>query len=142
MNNRFYLPIMLGYVLIQCGCIPGHYAREGAMVGALIGTPVGAAIGSHNGESEAGALVGGGLGALTGNWLGANIDNQQRIASATRAVYGRLSIGEVISMTRSGLGEDVIITQIQNQGMIAMPTSNDLINLKDSGVSERVIQVT
>lgn len=113
------------------------------MIGTLIGAPVGAAIGSANGEPEAGALVGGVLGAFTGNRLGASVDAQNQRdyyqGQARRNTSG-LTIGDLISMTRNGLGEDVILTQIANQGLSAVATTEDLITLKNSGVSDRVIQ--
>lgn len=137
------VPIILLLTLspLLAGCASGPYARQGATIGALVGTPVGALIGSRNGETGAGALLGGTIGALTGSNLGAEVDAERQALLANQNRNGRsLSIPDVINMTRNGLSENVIITQVQTQGINQSLSPNDLVALKQSGVSDRVIQ--
>ncbi len=139
---RPILLLLIGFAMISSlGCASGPYAQNGAMVGGMIGAPVGAIIGANNGDAGAGALIGGAIGALSGSNIGSNIDQQnQANAYANSVRSAQLGLADVIGMTRNGLGDDVIMTQIQTNGVIATPTSADLITLKNAGVSDRVIQ--
>ena len=86
-------------------------------------------------------MIGGAIGALSGSNIGSNIDQQnQANAYANSVRSSQLGLADVIGMSRTGLGDDVIMTQIQTNGVIAIPTSADLITLKNAGVSDRVIQ--
>ncbi len=139
--TKYLLTICLPVLLIgNMGCIAGPHAQNGTIMGTLVGAPIGAVIGSKNGEPGAGALIGGALGAFTGNRLGANIDTQNQQEYYNQRVARRLAMNDVIAMTRNGLAEDVIIAQIATQGINIMPTTDELIALKNSGVSDRVIQ--
>ena len=128
--------------------------QRGATVGGLAGAVIGTAIGDRNGEAGAGAAIGGVLGVVTGGILGnaadkqAAIDQQhryyqqqqqqqQQIAYAQSAV----SLGDVISMTRSGLSEAVIINQIQTRGVARRISVPDIIHLHQQGVTENVITI-
>lgn len=137
----FFLLLICFAMLSSLGCASGPYAQNGALVGGMIGAPVGAIIGSNNGEAGAGALIGGAIGALSGSNIGSNIDQRNQANAYANSVRStQMGLASVIDMTRNGLGDDVIITQIQTNGVIAQPTSADLITLKNAGVSDRVIQ--
>ena len=128
--------LLLSTVLMSVGCASGPYAQRGTQMGTLIGAPVGAVIGSNNGEAAAGAIVGGTMGALIGNGIGADRDSVTR---RHPILDERLTVAQVIAMTREGVGEELVITQIGNQGITSRPTANDLIALKNAGVSDRVV---
>lgn len=134
------LPALL--VVAGSGCqISGPATRDGAGLGALAGGLIGAAAGEQNGNALPGAALGATFGALTGGAIGnsidqANSDAQQRVAYAQQN-SGRIQ--EVVSMSQSGLSDQVIINQIQSSGYPFRLSSNDLVQLKRSGVSDGVI---
>ena len=123
--------------------------QRGVTLGGLAGAVAGGLIGDNNGEAGAGAAIGGVIGAVTGGILGNAADKeaatlqQQRYYSATeqQASLQReaVSINDVVQMSRSGLGENVIITQIQSRGVITQPQVADIIAMHQQGVSERII---
>jgi len=119
--------------------------NTGAAVGGLTGGVLGAAIGSGEGKTGEGALIGGLAGAIAGGLLGNQADrteyqriqyNQQQF---DQAIQSAISYSDVIQMSRSGLGDDVISRQIETQGTVQRPTTSDLMMLKSNGVSDRVI---
>ena len=56
------------------------------------------------------------------------------------APTGSVTIYDVISMSRAGVSEDVIVNHIHNHGAAAPLRAADLILLKQQGVSPRVVQ--
>ncbi len=123
--------------------------QRGATVGGLAGAAIGTAIGDHNGEAGAGAAIGGLLGAVAGGMLGNAADKQAAIDQQRRYyhqqqqqiahVQSAVSLADVISMTRSGLSEAVIINQIQTRGVARRISVPDIIHLHEQGVTENVI---
>ncbi|RMF89191.1 MAG: hypothetical protein D6741_18225 [Planctomycetota bacterium] len=122
-------------------------SEQGALVGGLIGAGTGALIGDAVGNPTAGTAIGAGIGAMTGATIGDALDridaeNRARI----RAQLGReLSAGavtydDVIAMTAAGVSEELIINHIEINGMEHPPTTQDLINLQQAGVSTAVIK--
>lgn len=136
-------------------CLPAIAAfgqantQRGAAVGGLTGAIAGGLIGDHNGEAGAGAAIGGVIGAVTGGLLGNASDKeaeyrrqqvinhqyQQQLTYRQSAV----SLVDVVSMTRSGLSETVIINQINQRGVQSKLQVADIISLHQRGVSEQVI---
>lgn len=116
----------------------------GALLGAGLGALAGAVIGGprHAGE---GALIGAGAGAVTGAVVGNAADNERDArmrAEAARAYPPQpapMSIADVKALVRSGVSEDVIITQIQTTHTIFHLTAADIIDLRDAGVPDRVV---
>jgi hypothetical protein len=51
----------------------------------------------------------------------------------------RMSVDDVIKMTKAGLAEDLIITQVKANGTPFKLSTDELINLHAAGVSDRVI---
>ncbi len=124
--------------------------ERGAAVGGIGGALAGAAIGKHNGDTAAGALIGGAVGLITGAAVGNSADQrQQRAANAQYRQafanernyrYSRaVSSIDVVSMAQNGLGEDVIINHIRENGVQRRPDVGEVISLHRQGVSERVI---
>jgi hypothetical protein len=52
---------------------------------------------------------------------------------------GDLSVGEVITLSRAGVGDDVIVRYIREQHTIYRLTPRDFAALRDGGVSRSVI---
>ncbi|WP_161604755.1 glycine zipper domain-containing protein [Roseiconus nitratireducens] len=130
--------------------------QRGATFGGLAGAIAGGLIGDHNDEAGAGAVIGGVVGAVAGGVLGNAADKDQAIAQQ-RAAYARaqqqqylqqqhaaaiqsaVTIQDVISMTRSGLSDQVILNQVRQRGYVGKLAVNDIIALHQQGVSENVI---
>jgi outer membrane lipoprotein SlyB len=119
----------------------------GALAGGGIGAVSGAIIGSHSGNAGAGALIGGAIGAITGGLIGHSMDEQDAARLRTQApqTYARLDQGQPISvadvkaLAKANIGDDVIISQIRNSRTVFRLSSTDIIDLHDSGVSDKVI---
>jgi hypothetical protein len=115
------------------------------LIGGLTGAGIGAAIGEHNKAPVAGAVVGAAVGTLTGAAIGDSMDAevQRRTAEIEqkvgRRLTGAVTFAQVITMTQAGLSDDVIVAHIQANGVARRPTADDLIALKNQGVSDRVI---
>jgi hypothetical protein len=83
---------------------------------------------------------------LSGAAIGGSLDdiearNRAEIeARLGRPVTGAVTMDDVLAMTRAGVSEEVIVTHIQNHGMVAPPRATDLIVLQQQHVSPRVVQ--
>ena len=99
------------------------------------------------GHTGAGAAIGAGVGAVSGAAVGASLDdiearNQAAIAAhlGRPAPAGAVTVADVVSMSRSGVPEEVIVTHIQTHGIVAPLQANDLIQLQQQGVTPRIVQ--
>ena len=132
----------------------GQYAappanqQRGAIAGGLAGAVAGGLIGDNNDKAGAGAAIGGVLGAVAGGLFGNARDKEIQYQQGQQQYYQQqqtvaaqsaVSINDIVSMSRSGLGEAVIINQIQSRGVITQPQVPDIIAMHQQGVSERVI---
>jgi surface antigen len=119
----------------------------GALAGGAIGAGTGAIIGGASHNAGAGALIGGAIGALTGGIIGNSIDQQQRAriqeqAPETwqRVEQGQpLGVADVKALAKAGVSDEVIISQIRNSRVAYHLSTAEIIDLKDAGVSEKVI---
>jgi hypothetical protein len=142
------VPAALAAVFCICaaGCHSPLYRDQLALFGALTGAGVGAAVGEQQGDALAGAAIGSAVGAASGATVGSAIDevearNRAMIeASLGRQIAGAASHGDIVTMTQAGLGDEVIVTHIQTHGVVPPPSAHDLIRLKNSGVSDAVLQ--
>ncbi len=118
----------------------------GALIGGVLGVASGALIGGgrHGGEA---ALVGGALGAVTGGLIGHSMDEdaRDRLRQQAPQTYARvdqgqpLSVADVKSLAAAQVGDDVIISQIRNSQTVFHLSSADIIDLKNAGVDEKVM---
>jgi outer membrane lipoprotein SlyB len=138
------------------GTAHAQNTQRGAVVGGLGGAIAGALIGDHNNKAGAGAAIGGAIGAVGGAVIGNARDKeiaqqrqQQYYAQQQRtyayqqqqlaATQAAVSIGDIVNMSRSGLSESVMITQIQSRGVQQQLQVSDIILLHQQGVPESVI---
>ena len=144
MNSRWICAIALASSWLVSAAQAQSNADRGAVLGGVGGALAGAAIGQHNGETAGGALIGGAVGLLSGALIGNSIDaeqsrqryiEQQYIAQNWRAV----TISEVLSMTKSGVSDAVIVNHINQQGVQQRLEVSDVILLHREGVSEPVL---
>lgn len=133
-------------VLVLTGACSGCATNtgRGALAGGGIGALTGAAIGSATGRPGAGAALGAGIGALTGGAIGNAMDEQEKrseiVQAAARNTPGPMSIYDVVNMARNGVGDDLIISQIHSSGSSFTLSPDDIVRLRQEGVSEKVVQ--
>ena len=108
----------------------------------------GAIVGGRKNRGE-GALIGAGVGAITGNLLGQSQDRaDERRAATGAAVVARanqqaaamaVTNYDLVGMTRAGVSDDLIISTIRSRGARLDLSPQALIARKQSGVSDRVV---
>jgi hypothetical protein len=129
------------------GCASPYHADRGALMGGALGAGTGALIGDAVGSPLAGAAIGAGVGALSGAAIGGGLDDieaRNRAEIQARLGHqippGAVTIGDVMAMTQAGVEEPLIVSHIQANGAARPLTSQDLIQLRQAGVSPAVIQ--
>lgn len=161
---------LAGWLLVPllAGCVDPYgrpnYTGGGALIGGGTGALLGAALNSRH--PGTGALIGGAAGALTGGLIGAGMD-----ADARRPIYYTPppsppvyvvstpppppapvvvapppagpppTVFEVQMMCRSGVSPDVILHQIQATQGVYHLAAFEIIDLKNAGASEAVINL-
>jgi outer membrane lipoprotein SlyB len=118
-----------------------------AGTGALAGAGVGAVGGGLIAGSGTGVLIGGAVGATTGAIIGASLDDSDRRSLEKQSPRTlkkidngeQLSIDDIKKMSRAGISDDVIVSQIAATKSVFYLSTADIVDLKKSGVSQRVI---
>ncbi|MCA9089025.1 MAG: glycine zipper 2TM domain-containing protein [Planctomycetaceae bacterium] len=124
------------------GCQGINHADSGLRTGAVLGTVAGAVVGHQSGHGAEGALIGAAAGAITGNMIGeAQDERDAAIAHAQALEYAEpaLTNNDLIYMAQNGLGDDVIINSVRSRGGRFDLSPNGLIQLRNAGVSDRVL---
>src|SRR5262245_20045722 len=145
MHCRIFLPCILALSLLGTGCQSMNYAQRGGVLGGLAGAGIGAAAGESGGDAVPGALIGGAGGALAGSVIGDGVDadvarKQEIEARIGRRLAGAVTADDAIAMTRAGLSDEVITSHIRANGVAKPLQVNDLIYLRNQGVSDAVIK--
>lgn len=144
-SERYVILTSLLSVLGLAGCGTMSHTQSGALTGAGLGTLAGAVIGSQSGHSAGGALIGAATGGLIGGALGSAEDaREERDLAVAHAAYAAqaqqaLTNYDLIRLSQSGIGEDVIINMVNTRGGRFDLSPDAVIALKGSGVSDRVI---
>lgn len=140
-----------GAAVLLSGCVnpdgSPNNTGSGALAGAAMGAFTGAVIGGcrHAGPD---ALIGAAAGALAGGLIGNAADREQDArwqAQAPRAYIVEsgqsqpTSVANVKAMAKAGVSDDVIISQISNTRTVYHLAAQDVIGLRDAGVSEKVL---
>jgi hypothetical protein len=137
--------LLVALALFSTGCRSPYYGDRGALLGGATGAAIGAAVGEDSGNAVPAAILGAGIGAITGGAIGDGIDADLARSKAEiearmgRQMTGAVTTADVISMTQAGLSEEVIATHIRASGVAQPPGVNDLIYLRNQGVSDHVI---
>ena len=133
-----------------------YHTQRGAVVGGLTGAAAGAVIGDNSDKAGAGALIGGALGLLAGGALGNTVDQEDAYARAwqyqqyqqysqqynqqySQQVARAVSIADVVTMSHQQIGDGVIISTINTQGIQRPLEVPDIIQMHQQGVSDVVI---
>lgn len=140
-----------GYLATACilaalcigGCMSPMGRPDYTASGALVGGATGAIIGSMSKHTGTGAAIG----AVVGGLIGHDMDQEQEARlraqapqTMQRVEQGEpLTVSDVESLVKAGIGDDIIISQIRNSRTIYHLTTTDIIALKNNGVSERII---
>ena len=117
----------------------------GMLTGAAVGAASGAVIGGRN--AGAGALIGGAIGAIAGGLIGSSMDEQQReyLRQQAPQTYARveqnqpLAVADVKALAQAKVSDDLIISQIRASRTVYHLSVADIIDLRNSGVSEKVL---
>jgi surface antigen len=135
--------------LAGCQAPSGRTDRTatGALAGGALGAATGAIIGSQGHRAGAGAAIGGVLGAVTGGIIGHAMDEQERERLSRQAPRtlehidrGQpLGLADIKALAKSGISDEVIISQIRASRTVYRLTTAEIIELRDAGVSNRVI---
>jgi outer membrane lipoprotein SlyB len=148
--NLLTLALLIGTsAVVLTGCVSPDGTPDRTATGALTGGAIGMASGALIGGRHAGegALIGTAVGAVTGGLIGHAMDQeaQARLRQQAPQTYTRLdqgqplSLADVKALAAAKVGDDVIVSQIRNSHTIFHLSSADIIDLKNSGVDEKVI---
>ena len=149
-QNLAITALLSGVFLTGCYTPDGQPDRtaNGALIGGALGAGTGALIGNASGHHTAeGAAIGGAVGLLTGALVGNAMEQQHREAlraqapqTLVRVEQGQpLATADVKALAKAGLSDDVIISQIRNSHSVYHLSTAEIIDLKDSGTSQTVI---
>lgn len=150
-THSLFLSVVAG-ALVLTGCTSPYDGSPdrtgtGALTGGAIGAGAGAAIGSASGHAGEGALIGAAIGLISGGLIGHDMDQQEqaRLKAQAPVTYQRveqgqpLSIADVKALAKAGISEDIIISQLRVSRSIYHLSTADIIDLRDAGVSNKVI---
>jgi surface antigen len=144
-TKRPRISLLIVPLLACAACRSPYYADQGAALGGIAGGLTGAALGDRGDNAVGGALIGTAVGALTGAAIGdsmdAELDRRQALIEAKtgRRMAGAVTTSDVMTLVKSGLSDDVIINHVRANGVAAQLTPNDIIQMHENGVSEKVI---
>lgn len=147
MTARTFLLATLALLIGSNVWAQTHRAHD-ATVGGIAGAVLGGIIGHQNDETPEGALIGGAVGAIAGGLLGDAKDKdiqrqqayQHHLWQRQQVEVGRaVSINDVVTMSRNGVGDGVILNHIRTNGVVGHVGTHEIISMHNSGVSEAVI---
>lgn len=137
--------------LVLTGCVAPDGSPDrtgsGALTGGAIGAGSGALIGSASGHAGEGALIGAAIGLISGGVIGHSMDQEEQARLRTQApvTYQRveqgqpLSLADIKALAKAGIADDIIVSQIRTSRSVYRLSAADIIDLRDSGVSNKVI---
>ncbi|MFO1095523.1 MAG: glycine zipper domain-containing protein [Planctomycetaceae bacterium] len=148
-SSKLIRVVSRNVLLAACGVLPAFFAgcqtlthtENGALFGSGLGAATGAVIGHQSGHTAGGAAIGAVAGALTGAVVGNAQDERDAAIAQAQAsqMAAALTNYDLIRMAQSGLGDEVIINAMQTRGGRFDLSVDALIQLRDAGVSDRVI---
>ena len=127
------------YTAILISCVS---CSSGAGTGALVGGGAGIGAGALISGTPQGALIGGAVGAVSGATIGAAVDsnsNDGYQAPKNNKRQEQLSLEDIKRMAQAGVADDKIISVIHSTGSVYYLSSAEIADLKNNGVSQRVI---
>jgi len=134
--------LLAGLLLVPLALAGCSHTEKGLAAGGVGGAVVGGLVGNALGNTAAGAVIGGATGAIAGGAIGNGVDRAEARAEAraVQAARGPLGLQEVAHMAQSNVGDDVIVQQIQLTGAVYTLNADQIVWLKQQGVSDRVVR--
>ena len=129
------------------GCMSPGGRPDYTASGALAGGATGAIIGSMAEHPGPAPLVGAAVGAVVGGLVGHGMDQAQEAQLKAQAPQTLqrveqsqpLTVPDVKALVKAGVGDDLVISQIRNSRTVYHLSTADIVDLKSSGVSEKII---
>jgi outer membrane lipoprotein SlyB len=128
-------------VVFLSGCATN--TQTGALAGAGLGGATGAAIGAAAHNPVAGAIIGATAGTLIGASAGAEADRREYTKAVRQDVAARggpMTLEQVRDMAQNHVADSVIIDQIHLTRTYYTLTPEQIIWLRQEGVSDAVVQ--
>ncbi len=150
MKKQALVYVLAVSAVVLTGCVNPDGTQNntagGALLGGAVGAITGAAIGGPR-NGGAGALIGAAAGAIGGGLIGNSMDQEQnaRLRAQAPQTYVKvdqgqpLSVADVKALAKAGINEDVIINQIKSSRSVYHLSVADIIDLRDSGVSDKIV---
>ena len=133
--------------IMLTGCMSPQGRPDYTASGALAGGATGAMIGSMGRHPGPAGVVGAAVGAVVGGIIGHGMDQEQEAhlrAQSPQTIQRieqsqPLAIADVISLVKAGVSDDLVISQIRHSRTIYHLRSAEIIELKNTGISEKII---
>ncbi len=146
MKKPISLTAVIVMIVLSAGCQnTQNRTGEGAVIGGLLGAAAGGIIGHQDGHGGEGAAIGAAAGALTGALVGSQVKKQpqpssrQPAQSVQAANPNQMPLQQIVSLTKQGVNEDVIIDKVRLTSSRYSLSQADIDYLKNEGVSQKVI---
>ena len=128
-------------LLSTVGCSAMSNTEKGLLGGAAVGTGAGALIGRGH---PAAMIVGGALGAMTGGVFGSDQDRREDRRAVAQAYANahaqrQMSLNEVVQLTQQRVPDQIIVNQMNTSGSSFDLRADDIIFLRQQGVSDHII---
>jgi len=149
MKKQMIVGVMSCLAVSVCvtGCMSPSGQPDHTASGALAGGAAGAIIGSMSHSRGPAGLVGAAVGAVVGGLIGHGMDQAQEAQLRAQAPQTLqrleqsqpLSVPDVKALAKAGISDDLVISQIRNSRTVYHLSTADILDLKNAGVSEKII---
>lgn len=139
-NIRLVSVAVLPAAMILSGCQSMTPTDRGVLGGGAIGAGTGAIVGNALGNTGAGAAIGAVAGAVSGGLIGNEIEKSEQRQIAVASAQHQMAVDDVIAMVHNHISDPVIIQHVRSSGTVFHLTAQDVLTLKQNGVSDVVVQ--
>jgi outer membrane protein with glycine zipper len=137
---RVFSAAVLPALLLAGGCSSLSPTDNGVLAGGAAGAGAGAIAGHALHNTGAGAAIGLVGGAIAGGLVGNKIEKKEaKEAVAAAEAQAQAGMAEIIQMSQNHVGDSVIITKVRTSPVIYNLSSQDVLTLKQNGVSDAVV---
>ena len=147
MKNYGYMLMVAVMGISTVGCMSPSGRPDYTASGALAGGAAGAMAGSMGRHPGPAPLIGAAVGAVIGGLIGHGMDQAQETQLRAQAPQTLqrveqsqpLTVADIKALSKAGVSDDLIISQIRNSRTVYHFSTGGIVDLKNAGVSERVI---
>lgn len=137
---RVFPAAVLPALLLAGGCSSLTPTDNGVLAGGATGAVAGGIAGHALGSTGAGAAIGAVGGALAGGLIGNKIEKKEaKEAAAAAQAQAQSEMAEIIQMAQNHVADSVIVTKVRTSPVIYHLSSQDVLTLKQNGVSDPVV---